>query len=66
GTPGWVLESHWLSALTIKYLKECGVGKKLQSLSMPIQNDTVSNGNYLVRENFIKLHHSVLSEGIEL
>lgn len=60
GTPRWVSENHRLSAVTIKYLKECGVDKQLQSLSMPIENDGVLDGSHL------KLHHSVLTDEIEL
>ncbi|XP_023514527.1 palmitoyl-acyl carrier protein thioesterase, chloroplastic-like [Cucurbita pepo subsp. pepo] len=65
GTPRSVLENYQLSGITIKYLKECSVDQQLQSLSVPLENDVV-NGTPFIKDKDIKLHHSILSDGIEL
>ena len=60
-----MLENYQLSGITIKYLKECSVDQQLQSLSVPLENDVV-NGTPFIKDKDIKLHHSILSDGIEL
>lgn len=67
--PRSVTECHRLSGVTIKYVKECGLGKQLESICVPIKNDEVYNNNeinHMNGEGGIKFYHSILTDGIEL
>ncbi|XP_022156309.1 palmitoyl-acyl carrier protein thioesterase, chloroplastic-like [Momordica charantia] len=58
--PKWLLESHYVSGITLKYLKECGRDEELQCLCAPSKDNI--NGN----EDIFHLHHSLRLQSLEL